>query len=115
MAAMPARSARPDWLLVMDDPACGGVLARVWLQNIDQPWYYCAFDPTPDFEVVRPRLEAISQALDSGDLARADAIIEGLAAMGLRLVPADGDDMETRADLEGSLQLSGSEISFRPA
>jgi hypothetical protein len=110
MAPTAATQSEPDWLLVMGDRP----LAALWYASSNQPWHYCAFEPTPDFEAIRPLLEAITQAVDIDDIDSAEAVMDELAAMDVRLIWPDGT-REPRPDAEGSLQIDGHQIKFRPA
>lgn len=101
--------ADPDWLLVMGPLRLGAL----WLKEIYQRRYYCAFEPTPDFESIKPMLEAANKALLVGEPDKHHDLLVELAAKGLRLIWADGQ-AEPRPDKEGSLQLVGGEMIFRP-
>lgn len=110
MAPTASRQAEPEWVLVMGDRR----LAALRLEDVHQPWYYCAFEPTPDFEIVRPLLEAISQAVELNEIDRAEQIMDELAAMDVRVIEPHGT-REPRLDAEGSVQVDGHQIKFRPA
>jgi|SRR5262245_61830548 len=91
-----------------------GAFAALWLEDVDQPWYYCAFEPTPDFDEIRSRLEAMTQSVDADDLDGAEAIMDELHSLHLRLILPDGT-REPRPDAEGSVMMDGHRIKLRPA
>jgi hypothetical protein len=110
--AMPAtgsESSVPDWFLVMGDLRLGAL----WLTDVDQPWYYCAFEPTPAFEAVRPLFDAANQALKTREFDAAAELLEEIAARGVCLVWGNGQ-AQPRTDMAGSLQLDGRRMMFRP-
>lgn len=43
------------------------LLAELRVQEIDQPWFYCALDPKPSYSSVSPVFAREAALLDSGD------------------------------------------------
>lgn len=71
------------------------------------------FEPTLEFETVRPLFQAAETAVEADEIDKAIDILDELAARGVRLTWGGGA-AEPRPDMEGSLQLRGSEMMFRP-
>jgi hypothetical protein len=109
MAATGSESTAPDWLLVMGDLRLGAL----WLSDVDQPWYYCLFKPTPAFETIRPLFDAVNEALRASEFNRAAELLDEVASKGVCLIWGDGQ-ARPRPDMAGSIQLNGHQIMFRP-
>ena len=109
MAARRLESDAPDWLLVMGDLRLG----KLWLSDVDQPWYFCEFEPAPAFETIRPLFDAANEALRAREFDKAAELLEKVASSGVCLIWGDGQ-AQPRPDMAGSLQLDGRRIMFRP-
>jgi hypothetical protein len=87
-------------------------LGTLTLDYIDQPWFHCDFDATPEWVAVRPTLEAWTEATlavndpDELQIARAWQAVEALQ---LTLVPIhDGELID-----EFLIHVEGDEARFR--
>jgi hypothetical protein len=102
ISATGSESTAPDWFLVIGDRRLGAL----WLTDVDQPWYYCAFEPTPAFEAVRPLVDAANHALRAREFDKAAELLEEIAAKGVCLVWGDGQ-AQPRPDMAASLRFDG--------
>jgi hypothetical protein len=75
-------------------------LGALWLSDVDQPWYYCAFEPTPAFEAIRPLFEAANKALRARDFDKAVDLLDEVTATGVCLIWGDGQ-ARPRPDMAG--------------
>lgn len=68
------------------------VLGTLHIVCADQPWFICEFDPTPDFESVKPlfdeELRLIKQS-DALDVIAWEAVHSQINDLGLNLISRD--------------------------
>jgi hypothetical protein len=92
-------------------------LGVLTLYDLDQPWFYCHFEPEPAFEQVRPLFAAEQELLndDSGtdfdEDADEDAWVrayQDIQRLGLLLIPDVGEVID-----DFLLHIDGTEAWFR--
>ncbi|MFF0064212.1 hypothetical protein ACFYRC_22175 [Streptomyces sp. NPDC005279] len=87
-------------------------LGTLTLDYIDQPWFYCHFDATPEWEAVRPTLDAWTEATlarNDPDELRIARAWQAVDALKLTLVPIHGGE---RVD-EFLIHVEDDEARFR--
>lgn len=94
-----------SWTLIRDGLAIG----RLSLSSVDQPFFYCSFVPTEQFEPLADLFAADAAAMERGDEIAMQAMGERIEALGLVLV-AEPDATEIRDPL---IHIAGPEAWFR--
>lgn len=89
---------------------CGDeLLGALTHTDDDFPWHNGTFEPTPEFEEVRPLFERELALLNADRMDEWESAWESIAALGLRLVPARaGADID-----EFLLHIDGSQAWWR--
>jgi hypothetical protein len=83
-----------------------GVLTR---KEIDQPWTFCVFEPTPAFEQYRALFEEELQLLNRDDIEHWQQAYHKITSLGFTLEPVGTEDAIT----EFILHIDGGAAWFR--
>jgi hypothetical protein len=106
-------TAAQQWILMTGETALGTLV----LEELDQPWWYCHFTPTPAFDQFRPFFVTEQAALEINEAARLigdreqgqwEKAYDAIDALHLRLVGEHGQIID---DL--LLHVDGDEAWFR--
>lgn len=72
------------------------LLGTLTVDEGDMPWWYGRFEPTADFEPVRPVFAAWSRAVHDGDETAMDSAYRALEALDLVITDPDGSEPISR-------------------
>lgn len=88
----------------------GGVtLGILTLDDVDQPWFYCHFEPTEAFEEIKPLFDEELHLLEADEMDAWDKVYEAILSLGLRLQSLD----DNTAIEEFLLHIDGNQAWFR--
>ncbi|MFF5129037.1 hypothetical protein ACFY41_19165 [Streptomyces syringium] len=67
------------------------IIGKLYLSDVDQPWFMCTFEPAEGWETVRNLFEEQSEAMKTGDPERIGISMASIRSLGLRLLPLAGE------------------------
>ncbi|MFI1257283.1 hypothetical protein ACH4U6_26355 [Streptomyces netropsis] len=66
------------------------MIGRLYLSDVDQPWFMCTFEPAEGWEAVRSLFEEQSEAMKARDPRRIGISMSAINSLDLRLLPLKG-------------------------